>query len=225
MAKDECYQKSPGELKHAIRRSLNGKAAESIIPLGDNATVDDILHKLDGLYGSVTKGCVLLKRFFNAQLQETESVIDWGCRLESLINQAKDKGSVDPKDMNTLLCTQLYEGLYNADLKTNTHYYYCTVKDFDALRIQIRIQEQDRQERGKHGKSIAARKSSMQQSTSVKGNPPSPQQLSDDVVARLDRIETRMHQTSATKEDPISAINANLDRIEQMFKQPQTGYN
>ena len=225
LAEEECYQKSPGELKHAIRRSLKGKAAESIIYLWDNATVDDILHKLDGLYGSVTKGCVLLKRFFNAQQQEAESVTDWGCRLESPLNQAKDKGSVDPKDMNTLLCTQLYEGLHNADLKTDTHYYYCTVKDFDALRIQIRIQEQDRQEKGKHGKSIATRKSSMQQSTSVKGNPPSSQQLSDDVAARLDRIETRMHQTSATKEDPISAINARLDRIEQMFKQPQSGYN
>ena len=116
LAKEECYQKPPGELKHAIRRSLKGKAAESIIYLGDNAIVDDILHKLDGLYGSVTKGCVLLKRFFNAQQQETESVTDWGCRLESLLNQAKDKGSVDPKDMNTLLCTQLYEGLYNAEL-------------------------------------------------------------------------------------------------------------
>ena len=53
LAKEERYQKSPGELKHAKRRSL------SIIYLGDNATVDDILHKLDGLYGSVTKGCVI----------------------------------------------------------------------------------------------------------------------------------------------------------------------
>ena len=50
----------------------------SHIYLWDNATVDDIIHKLDGLYGSVTNGCVLLKRFFNAQQQETESVTDRG---------------------------------------------------------------------------------------------------------------------------------------------------
>ena len=47
---------TPNVLSQAIRRSLRGTARKMLIPLGENATVEDtcILSKLDALFGNIS---------------------------------------------------------------------------------------------------------------------------------------------------------------------------
>ena len=61
----KCLQKSPyleeHHLLYAIRNSLKGSARSLLVPLRENATVTDILHKLDGFYGNVSSSETLMQ--------------------------------------------------------------------------------------------------------------------------------------------------------------------
>ena len=54
----KCLQKADGlpesVILHSIHSSLRGAAREHLIPMGEDAFVDEILHKLDDFYGNVS---------------------------------------------------------------------------------------------------------------------------------------------------------------------------
>lgn len=52
-------------LLQAIRNSLKGTARNMLVPLGEGATVDDILQKLDGFYGNVCTSENLIQSFYS----------------------------------------------------------------------------------------------------------------------------------------------------------------
>ena len=56
---DDGIPVSHNQLVQAMRRSLRGTASKLLIPLGENASVEDILHKLDVMFGDVSsKGMI-----------------------------------------------------------------------------------------------------------------------------------------------------------------------
>ena len=47
----------------AFRNSLKSSARSLLVPLGENASVTDILNKFDGFYGNVSSSETLIKSF------------------------------------------------------------------------------------------------------------------------------------------------------------------
>jgi hypothetical protein len=69
----------------AVRKSLRGEAARIAKRQGSEATVHRLLESLEAVYGEVDAG-----EFYAARQSKTEDVSAWGCRLEDLLDRAKE---------------------------------------------------------------------------------------------------------------------------------------
>lgn len=132
----------PEVITQAVRKSLRGEAGRIAMRLGINASVEEIVAKMDSIYGIIDNKEILLAQFYSARQKEDETVSDWSCRLEDLLNKAIQKGEVNKKDANKMLCTMFYNGLRPA-LKDISGHKYDQIHNFDELRVALRIIEQD----------------------------------------------------------------------------------
>ena len=78
----------------AIRSSLHGKAGSIAVRLGTEASITDILKKMDSVFGEVDTETDLLAALYSARQGPAESVSDWGCRLETLFDAAKRQATI-----------------------------------------------------------------------------------------------------------------------------------
>lgn len=132
----------PEAIAQAIRRSLRGEASSIVRRLGIGATITDILHKFDSVYGEVDTKEHLLAKFYSAKQEENEDVTKWSCRLEDILSSAVERNLIDPKNVNDMLRNMFWQGLKPA-LKDISGYKFERITDFDQLRVEIRKLEQD----------------------------------------------------------------------------------
>lgn len=145
----ECLQTdgySENVICLAIRRSLRGPAGRVLMRLGPNATVDEIMYKLDSIYGTVEEKETLMANFYSARQQESEDISAWGCRLEDLLSKAIIQGLVNPDDENDMLRNMFWSGM-KSSLKYIAGHLYDKYTDFDGLRRAMRILEEDKEKR------------------------------------------------------------------------------
>ncbi len=90
-------------MAQAIRKSLRGQAKRVVIPLGTLATVDEMLTKLETIFGNVASGETILQSFYMANQRSDESVAAWGLRLEEILQVAVKKGHVDSAKRDGML--------------------------------------------------------------------------------------------------------------------------
>ena len=50
-----------------VRLSLRGETGQIVLHMGAGASVDDIVQKLEGLYGTVESGAVLLQQLYDSK--------------------------------------------------------------------------------------------------------------------------------------------------------------
>ena len=74
-------------LLQSIRNSLRGCARDVIIPLGENATADHTVDKLEGFYGIVSTGATLMQTFYN-DFQKDETIVSYDTCLEHCQGQS-----------------------------------------------------------------------------------------------------------------------------------------
>ncbi|VDI39633.1 Hypothetical predicted protein [Mytilus galloprovincialis] len=116
-------------IKMAIRKSLKGNAAVIPMKLGVEleATIDDIIDRMDSIFGSVFPVEALLGQFYTAR-QHEDDVASWGCRLEDILRKATDRGKVKQEDTNSMLTSKFFEGL-RPDIKNIGRYKMDSVKE------------------------------------------------------------------------------------------------
>ena len=131
-----------GVIVHAIWKSLKGEAGKIAMRLGANAEVTKLLEKLEGVYGTVERGESLLADFYSAQQGVDESVVTWGCKLEDMLDKAKQKGHVTSAGMDEMLRTKFWLGM-QPQLKDKSRHLFDKCKSFDDIRVQLRIIEHE----------------------------------------------------------------------------------
>lgn len=143
----ECIMReqvhSPEVINESIRRSLKGEAAKVLVRLGPNASPQEVLNKLDGLYSKVATESTLLTQFYAAQQKDNEDVTSWCCRLEELIDGVERKGLISRGTKEEMLRSKFWTGLRDEKLKSATRFKYDTLKDYEELVISIRRVEQE----------------------------------------------------------------------------------
>ncbi|VDI23024.1 Hypothetical predicted protein [Mytilus galloprovincialis] len=97
----QSYEKEA--ILNAVRRSLRGEAGYAAMRLDLDASVEEVIHKLDSIYGNVDKKEELLAEFYGSRQKEDETVTSWSCRLESLMGQAVERGIVGRQDVDGML--------------------------------------------------------------------------------------------------------------------------
>ncbi len=139
---DNTYSKS--QIMQAARRSLKGEASGIAVRLGATATLDELLARLEGAYGTVDMGETLMSQFYAAQQQETESVTAWSCRLEDILMKANQYGKTETEDTREMLRSKFWRGL-RSQLKETSRFKFDAEKDYEKLRLQIRAIERELQ--------------------------------------------------------------------------------
>lgn len=134
---------SDESIKRAIRKSLRGTAGKTIINLGATATLDEILNKLDLMFGLAARKHQVLREFYNSEQTATEDVTSWGCRIEELTRRAVHLGAINKGEVNEMLKERFWHGL-RQELQSGTAHKYDTIADFDLLRSELRTIEEDR---------------------------------------------------------------------------------
>ena len=80
-----------------VRRSLRGGGRADSSPHGCGASVNDIVQKLEGLYGTVESGAVLLQQLSDSKQGAEESISSYSARLQLAINKAEQRGGISPR--------------------------------------------------------------------------------------------------------------------------------
>ena len=140
-------QYSEAIILQAIRRSLRGEASKVLLCLGTEASVDDIVLKLDSIYSDVQRKETILAEFYSARQQVKEAVADWGCRIEELINKVDRISPLDVHVKDEMLRNIFWHGLHQP-LKNISGHKYDNTSSFHELLVAIRqiecSQHQDR---------------------------------------------------------------------------------
>ena len=134
---------SASQLVQCIRRSLRGTARKMLIPLGDKASVGDILHKLDALFSDISTNGMVMQEFFNSFQKSDENVTSFGCRLESLLQTAIEHGYMGKESKDDLLRHKFWTSLRCEKLKSQTRHKYDTISSYDELLRELRQVEKE----------------------------------------------------------------------------------
>ena len=108
-------QKTYGKalVREAIIHSHKGKATHTICYLGHNASVSDMLNKLNTIYAVVVSYDVLTWKFYQVAQEQGESVSDYLICIEGVLNDIKNKFLtwVTEIESDQLLQSRFYSGL------------------------------------------------------------------------------------------------------------------
>lgn len=195
----------------AIRSSLRGTARKMLLPMGEKATVEQIMTKLDSLYGETSSHEMLMQEFFNLSQNDDESVTDYGCRLELALQSAIENGYLACKERDCHLRHQLWHGLHSERLKDQTHHKFDSVRTYDQLLKEIRVVE-----RGLTNTKSKARK--VQHHAVVTADKVS--ELEKRMDEKLGKLEERIEKRMDTK---FEQVLSRLDSLAMPSHQTQQG--
>jgi DNA segregation ATPase FtsK/SpoIIIE-like protein len=130
---------SEGTIQQCIRRSIRGTAAGVVHNLGEISTVQDILDKLDQIFGIVLPPENILETFYSARQLKTESVANWACRIESIVAQIRPRTTRDLEESR--LRSKFFAGLFKTTVKTAVRHKYDQGAAYKDLLIAARVAE------------------------------------------------------------------------------------
>jgi len=130
-------------LLQGVRKSLRGEAARLSMHLGENASVERIVEKLEGVYGIVETGSTLLQRFYNSKQEPDETIASYSCRIEEIVSRAIDRGVLSRRQAEEMLRTKLWSGLKNERVRNAIRFKFDQITNFDTLRAELRCLEQE----------------------------------------------------------------------------------
>lgn len=187
----------------AARKSLRGEAAQVCQRLGVNASVQEILNKFEGIYGTVEDTEDLMTLFYSARQNDKEKVSTWGCRLEDLIYRAKKKQKLSDAGISSMLVSKFFSGLRDP-IKDRIRHLVGEIKDFDALRMEARKVEAELADNNSDEISTSSSSSNKQKKAQVKmlkvtdggSDDVDWPQLVYNLQARVDQLEWKPKQKS-----------------------------
>ena len=135
------YKKS--NVLHAIKRSLRGEAGRIILRLGYEASLTEILDRLDNAYSGYGNKETLLAKFYSAK-QDDEDIQTWSYKLEDILNRAVDKNIIDRTETPEMLRSMFWTGM-KQELKDRYGYKFELIKDYEQLRREVVEMEQERE--------------------------------------------------------------------------------
>ena len=156
-----------------IRRSLKSTASSVLLNLDVSVKAKDVVDKFEVVFGNILPSEMVLEEFYTARQKESESVVAWGCRVESVLKKAKEQGTIyDTEDMAR---TKFWSGLGEDKVKTGLRHMFDSGSSFQDLFRKARQLEHEFQV-----KSVKVKVQSVE-TTKL-----------DKIMGRLDSLEKQM---------------------------------
>ena len=205
-------------LLHGVRKSLRGEPSKLCMHLGETASVETILRKLESVYGIVESGTTLLQQFYNAKQENDESVALFGCRLEEIVNKATNRGAVAQDQANEMLKSKLWTGLKDERVKNAARYKYERISDFDTLRAELRAIEQEIKE----SDGLRARTYKTPRAFSMPQGEVQSDSTLKELTKRVQNIEEKISKQQDTSK-LLNRILEKIDRLEELNRKEDAG--
>ena len=102
-----------------VRKSLRSPAADILTHMPATANTEDILAKLECVYGTVMPGQSLLKKIWTEPQKDPkdEDCAQWSLRLEGLCYEAAEKNAITLEAVPGMLTARFWDGLYDERIK------------------------------------------------------------------------------------------------------------
>ena len=136
-----CKSYADVSITQAIRKSLKVPAKRHVLHMNATSTPQEIIAKLENVYGNVACGQTILQEFYTAEQSSEESVAYWALWLEELMKRAVEKGYAKEEERNQMISTKFWRRLFNQDLKNATKTFYEAEKSFDSLLVKVGYEE------------------------------------------------------------------------------------
>jgi hypothetical protein len=121
-------------LAQAVRSSVVSTARRVLQILRPAATTKEIVSKMEDIYGNTRSGDSIIHEFYSAKQQISESCSEWGVRIETLFNQALEKGEIERSRKDRKLKERFWRGLKSEKTKLSTRTSYESKDSFDILK-------------------------------------------------------------------------------------------
>jgi hypothetical protein len=125
----------------AMRRSLRGQAGEAALHMGEGVSPNEILVKLEQIFGNVLPTEQLLESFYAARKVSKESVATWACRVEELFAQLRSRKAVETAAEQSMLRTKFFTGLYKPAVKSALRHKFDGGEEYSQLLVAARVAE------------------------------------------------------------------------------------
>lgn len=189
---------------HAVRKSLRGEAARASMRLGTQATLVQLLAKLASMFGDSAKKSKVMKEFYGSAQRPDEDVMAWSYRLEGMADRAKSLELIFDEDLDELQCDQFWTGL-KPELQSGTEHKFDTIRNFDKLRMEMRLVEEERIQRKPQQRGAMAKMST--ESTESLGKAVSDlSELVQQLVTKVDRIEVDLKDVRTRTSNQVSQL-------------------
>ena len=124
-----------------MRRSLRGRAADVLLAMGSEVSIEQILSKFDVRFGDVFPTDVTLEQFFTAKQLPNESIAAWGCRLEDLLSRVRDP--ISASAARSMLRSRYWSGIQSERIRGALRHHFDSGADFEFLLKHARMAEQE----------------------------------------------------------------------------------
>ena len=212
----ECLRKekySDSVIAQSIRRSLRGDAGRVVMRLGPEATIQEMLEKMESVFGTVERGESIMQEFYSATQKKGEDTMAWSCRLEEVYRKAVEKGVAKKEDTNEKLKSRFWNGLHQW-LRDITGYKYDSIADFDTLRKEIRLIEKEHEKQKTPSMAITpGKESEKSELEEIKG-------MIQQLTTKVNKLETGQQRDSG-QQSQQSGAKQHDDRPQQR----RGGYN
>ena len=116
----------------AIRKSVRYQAKRAIMPLGVTATVEEIMNKLQPVFGNLATRGSIMKEFYTASQKQDESVPAWGLSLEEILQKATKKRQIKAEEKNDLLTDTFWRSLCSERLKNAMRVHFESISNLNC---------------------------------------------------------------------------------------------
>lgn len=108
--------------------------------LPPSANSDDIVNKLEKVFGNVASRESVVQEFYTVAQEENESVTLWGIRIETILQRAIGKGYATSEQKDRMSEERFWRSLYSSELQNATRVQYESASTFEILRPKVRAE-------------------------------------------------------------------------------------
>jgi mRNA-degrading endonuclease YafQ of YafQ-DinJ toxin-antitoxin module len=111
--------------------------------MGEHVNIQQVLDKFDIVFGNVLPAEKLMEQFYTARQGHAQSVANWGCQLEDILNNITQQSEVNKRAKDDMLRSKFWSGLKDERVKINLRHLYDTSASHEQLLRKARIIEQE----------------------------------------------------------------------------------
>ena len=131
--------------KMAVVRSCRKTASTALQSLGDHFSVYDVISAFDKRFAPVATTQTLLSDFYNAKQRSDESIITWGCRLESLLSKPQTN-KISPAEKESMLRERFWKGIKSSSIRGSLRHRLDGGATYEELLVAAREVEAENHE-------------------------------------------------------------------------------